>query len=803
MTLLLASTLFLAIPAVPRDYDFAGRSLHVDNLGVCTITEAGAPLVQNLRLWLAGPDWKSTDQLSASLQGTGGHDTDQQFTLHMTEPVSSGKFEITETVRPVAGGVEITYVARPLATMTVNELSIMADLPLATWKGKPAFLWPGLETAFPATVPAGDAHFASEESLAAVFNPGAAQVSVRFADGRRASLQDNRKFGGDSYSLFVQVIPSGATQVKPGDEFSARVTLLARDGQSYASPRPASVASTGPLAIRSVRLSAAQLPQFSLLDIRPDLSATYDNPFDPSQIDLRAKIQCPDGASRDLPAFYYAGYSRQLVGNAGVLMPTADAGWRVRFTPTLPGRYTFRLVATSAGKTVESRLFTFTATARAAHGFIRRSADSHYFRFDDDSPYFPVGENLCWYGPALRTYDYDRWLARLHHAGANYVRIWMPVWAFGIEGTKPNSFRLDRAWELDYVLAQCERLGIHVKLTLENFRTFDETPNPYDVRNGGPCKTVQDFFTMPEAKAQFKNRLRYLVARYSHSQALFAWELWNEINCVDGYDKYKPAVVAWSAEMARYLKEIDPNRHLTVNSLGSSYTEPDLWSLPEMDFAQMHGYYGWSGVDETRDMAYFVAKSLDQIVDYHKPFLFSEFGIIREQPEPRALCDKDVEGVHLHNGQWAAAMSGSAGGAMLWWWDDYVDPMNLYSRFASLSRFTQDVPWNKAGLKLVYLERHPEVLRIFALRGPGRILFWAQNPFHTWWNVVHEAKMPLLSRCRLILHDLNPGTYRLRLYDTWSGRYVRDEKVTPRAGKLEISLGDIPRDLAGKLELIQ
>jgi hypothetical protein len=228
-----------------------------------------------------------------------------------------------------------------------------------------------------------------------------------------------------------------------------------------------------------------------------------------------------------------------------------------------------------------------------------------------------------------------------------------------------------------------------------------------------------------------------------------------------------------------------------------------MWSLPEMDFAQIHGYYGWSGTDETRDMAFFVARMLDSICGYGKPYLFAEFGIIREQPEPRALCDKDREGVHLHNGQWAAAMSGAAGGAMLWWWDDYVDVFNLYSRFASLSRFAADVPWHKAGLKLVHLERTPGDLRVFALRGPGRLLFWAQNPLHTWWNVVQVTKIPIMGRSRITVRGLGPGPYRLRLYDTWASRYVRDEKVTPRAGRLEIPLGDITRDIAGKLELIQ
>ena len=38
-----------------------------------------------------------------------------------------------------------------------------------------------------------------------------------------------------------------------------------------------------------------------------------------------------------------------------------------------------------------------------------------------------------------------------------------------------------------------------------------------------------DFFTDVRAKADYKNRLRYLVARYGYSTSVFAWEFFNEV----------------------------------------------------------------------------------------------------------------------------------------------------------------------------------------------------------------------------------------------------------------------------------
>ncbi len=39
------------------------------------------------------------------------------------------------------------------------------------------------------------------------------------------------------------------------------------------------------------------------------------------------------------------------------------------------------------------------------------------------------------------------------------------------------------------------------------------------------------FFTEPQAMGAFQARLRYLAARFGHHSSIFAWELFNEVNC--------------------------------------------------------------------------------------------------------------------------------------------------------------------------------------------------------------------------------------------------------------------------------
>ncbi len=83
--------------------------------------------------------------------------------------------------------------------------------------------------------------------------------------------------------------------------------------------------------------------------------------------------------------------------------------------------------------------------------------------------------------------------------------------------------------------------------------------------NGGPAATPKDFFTNAESKAMYKNRLRYLIARWGYSPAIAAWEFFNEIdNAVftptphDSVLIEHQVITQWHDEMSTYLKNNDP-----------------------------------------------------------------------------------------------------------------------------------------------------------------------------------------------------------------------------------------------------
>jgi hypothetical protein len=553
------------------------------------------------------------------------------------------------------------------------------------------------------------------------------------------------------------------------------------------------------LAMGPVHQSAAQVRRCELLELTVALEGHYENPFDPAQIALDGHFISPSGQEIVVPGFLYQDYDRQVDGLTETLTPKGGPVWKVRFAPVEEGGYVYRVIAKDRSGTKTSAAGAFECIPSSSHGYLRVSkVDPHYFEFEDGAPYLAIGHNACWYRQGNGTPEYDRWFGEMAKNGENHARLWMPEWAFGLEHGRLGHYRLDRAWQLDYVLRLAEQKGIYIKLCVSAWRNFKKGKVVYDKANGGPCASPPEFFTREAPKRLFKNRLRYIVARWGHSPHIMAWELWNEFNTVAGYKENHRAYLDWTVEMARYLNSIDYWKHMTVQSLGSCNFDDALWHLPEMDWAQMHGYYYFNEAmrRDAKDMAYFIPLWQDKIRAFGKPALFAEFGISKHGKE---LREKDTEGVNLHNGIWSAIVTGGAGTAMLWWWDNQIHPMNQYWHFKPLAQFTADVPWTTQGF-MPDVPAASDGLRCYALEGLSLRLLWIQNRKHTWWNVVHGKPVEPVKGGRVTLDRAGRDvSYTVEWWDTYEGGIVKKERVTPVNGQIVLTVPDLEKDIAAKV----
>ena len=460
-----------------------------------------------------------------------------------------------------------------------------------------------------------------------------------------------------------------------------------------------------PPIIQYIKPNKTSLNLYEKFEASVTLTAQYSNPFDAGDISVDARITGPDNKPISIPAFYYQEYQRTLKGNQEELIKVMEPLWKVRFTPTMPGKYTYTIAVQDKNGIARSPSQEFTVNPARDKGFIRRTVvNPYYFQFDDRTPYFAIGQNVCW-SNSKGTYDYDEYFRKMSAHGENYTRLWMGHWNLGLEYAEKagagfnglGKYHLGNAYKLDYILEQAEKSGLYIMLCLDPYSNLHESGNPSDKQRhfdlfpynevlGGPCAAPQDFFTNEKAKKWYKNRLRYIVARWGYSTHLFAWEFFNEVDLTDNFN---PATVAaWHHEMGQYIRQQDPYQHLITTSCSDPAGPPVLWNVPEIDMVQTHSY-------SNAETAEIIKKwCLEKRAKYTKPHLYGEMGL-----DVNGVLERtDTTGIYLQQAVWASAMSGSAGTAMSWWWDSVIEPFSLYTVFSGLAQYSSDIPWVRGNL---------------------------------------------------------------------------------------------------------
>jgi hypothetical protein len=771
-------------------WDNGGSRLTIARDGSLSLADAAGPVLSGAGVMIFGPNWQGGKQDGATVEEARADGDTATIRASIVEVASGKPWRLAQTVTRLAAGWRVSYELRPTAAVTVNEVSWIADLPIDRFAGKQLALWPDEDLKFPVQAPA-DHHFVAAGATRYLFDAGApGQLTIDLDRARTCNVQDTRQWQGSVYQAFVKMLDNGR-QVGPDEVLALTLTLKPHDATVYGSNRPTLV-SAEPLKLAIKSIEAAAVGQLATCHV--DLKGAWQTPFWQEQVALDATITAPDGRVQQRPGFFTQAFDRHVTAGSPpseVLTPAGAPEWQVRFLPELPGAYQLTLTARDRSGTATAAA-TCQVAAGARRPWLRVSPTDHqYFEFDDARPYFANGCNICWAHHGAGSADYEDWFSQLAAAGGNYARVWMPSWGFGFEWGPPGSYRLDHAAQFDQTLAIAQDKGVYLKLTLESFRTF-EAANPYAKANGGPCATVLDVFRDEAAQRMWRNRLRYIVARWGWSPNLLAYEQWNEINCVEGYQA--PVVQAWERRMCAYLKQLDP-RHLTVSSLGSFVEEPELWRSPELDFAQIHGYWHptWHSTEFGKDMAQMVADHVAKIRGFGKPAIFAEFGLVDEKWGGSPRMADDPDGVHLHNGCWAALMAGAAGTAHLWWWDNYIAPRHLWSQFRGIAGYVADVPFTTAGFEPVTFEAQPAGLRATGLKGRGLTLVWLQNRAHTWWNVAEKHPIPPVSGGAVTVPGAAGRT--VEVWDTGSGQRLRSFAATGDT----LTVGEVATDVALKI----
>jgi hypothetical protein len=354
---------------------------------------------------------------------------------------------------------------------------------------------------------------------------------------------------------------------------------------------------------------------------------------------------------------------------------------------------------------------------------------------------------------------------------------------------------------LDQVFRIAEQHGIYLLLCLDYHGMFATKPdfwggnnywpkNPYNATNGGPCITPNDFFTSKTAQSLYEKRLRYLIARYGYSQHLMAWELFNEID--NDYNFLNSTNVAtWHAEVGGWLHTHDAFGHLVTTSLTDRSDRPEIWSLPQLDFAAYHSY------NEPAPANRFAKISQSFLKRYGKPVMIGEFGT-------------DVAGwgrtndLHLRGwrqGLWGGALGGSVGSAMSWWWQN-IDLENDYGIYSSLGSILHCTGWGRGvWTNIVFQANAVPSASAIGLRGPHESLIYVVNSAGSFPTNAATQTLPLQHNQTITLTGCPAGKYFAEWYDPATASALGVSRAATSNAILTLSLPDYREDIIAVLYL--
>jgi mannan endo-1,4-beta-mannosidase len=572
---------------------------------------------------------------------------------------------------------------------------------------------------------------------------------------------------------------------------------------------------------RHVEAGARRVGRYGLFELTVDIAAPVANPYDYDERALRCVFAGPGGIRDTVDGFYMQDYSLDTA--TGLLKKNGLGHYKVRYSPRVAGQWNFMLFCSGKGAGAGGGLGTrepsgavggfgagdlgargsFSCLPSASPGFVRRNL-SPYLSFDNGKAFIPIGENMAW-AKSNPYMDYRRWVGRLADKKGNFIRVWMPSWGLGLEWQKGRNgyeglmqYHQQNAWYLDWLVGLCAGKGVYMMLSLDHHGQVSTkvdanwNENPYNAANGGPCLNTWDFFTSDSARHLIRNRFRYIVARYGYSSYIQSWELFNEVDWTDDFEKHKGDVRAWHQEMAGWLSHLDVNHHLITTSYGRPENDPACWELPALDFTQSH-YYS----DRTAMDSQLVANARSYRKAYHKPTLNGEFGLMGDG---RTQAAKDPGGIFVHNCLWATLFGGAMGAALPWYWDDYVEPQDLYVHFSALSAFAAGISLIGDGYAPVEQSTTGATLRVYLLRSAdsSKLAGYLLNKQYDWQRV-KEKGLPPAVRHPLLEVGMRDGSYIVSWSDCRTGAVVKKDRVSVKGGVLHAECPDVQWDVAVKV----
>jgi len=526
---------------------------------------------------------------------------------------------------------------------------------------------------------------------------------------------------------------------------------------------------------------------YEKLELRVELKATFQNPYDPDDLDLWAEFTAPSGKVWKIWGFYN---------------PTSPAVlWMVRFTPTETGTWRYVVKVHDREGTAESKAREATVVASKHHGFVRIAGNKRYLQFTDGSPFYGVG---MWYNDGYelfnRGYITEQGLDDLKQHGANFISFFhSPLETMG---TGLGRYDENRAGRLDQIFEWCEQREMFISWNIWFHSYFSEAvwgggnarygSNPYRLAAG-----ADKFFTSEEAWGYLRKVYRYMVARWGYSRALFLWFVVDEINGTEGWLRGgSEAGEQWCWKVHNFLKESDPYGRPTTGTQSGGIKQwwPGGYQIFDIAAREVYEAQGHAmppggkpdligGNPANLSYLNYARQVEDLWTGFNKPALIGECGWDHTYYEPGM---PGYLGMY-HNALWVSLANGLS--ATPFWWSNgsYINDAVLTRSMSYFARFVRNIDFAAGEWKRLVLDVSNG--DGWAIQGDTMTFGWIVNPVNGVANEIFSVP------------GLEDGDYDVYLYRTWRGEYLPPISAASAGGTLTVKIPEL-RPIGGRAQNI-
>jgi hypothetical protein len=521
------------------------------------------------------------------------------------------------------------------------------------------------------------------------------------------------------------------------------------------------------------------------------LKGEWINPYNDSEIALNMRLTSPSGKELLLPCYYESGRSGEL------------STWKSRFAARETGTYGYFFELLENNQVIDSSgQSEFIVAASDKKGFLTLN-NPWTFIYDNGELFRGIGENICWesrdsddskYFEDLhedRKFNYGYMLKKLSENGGNFFRTWMIYWNLPVDWkTVRNNRRYENSTSpfnesgmkrMDYLTWLCDSLEIHMMLALESHAGFMGTGweiSNYNKASGGYAETPLDFFILPMARTQYKNKLRLMVARYGYSRSIAAWEFFNEIDNAmyqgNPGDQIPDSIItSWHDEMSTYLKKIDPFNHMVTTSV-SHRDVKGMNDLKNIDINQRHMYRNTGDIPSTL---------IHYTGEHGKPYIIGEFGYEWDWSKNFNDFAQEMDN-DFRRGLWYGLFSPTPVLPMTWWWE-FFENRGMMEYFNNVRVFSDSMLHDcKGNFESFEVTGVGEGMQAYGVRCPGRSFVYVYNNSANDGTICITADNLPLARQAIQTYNCETGRFNPEKM-TDSGKntiQVETIRLQPKAG---------------------